>query len=146
MAGAVHSVLFKAPRAQFVTLAGSSQANILYEMHFSRCLSEGSKQQKPCPFLSLQFPRSDSHWQNESIWTKWTPYQNNTWAKEIDREKDIHIVSGWALDRWAVTREYGHSVSLILTENGWIWNINTIAVIESTQSAKLSGSDLECKN
>lgn len=41
--GAEHSILFKAPGAQFVTLAGSSQANILSEMHFSRCLSERSK-------------------------------------------------------------------------------------------------------
>lgn len=61
MAGDVHSVLFKAPRAQFVTLAGSSLANILYEMHFSRCLSEGSKWRQPCPFLPLQIPCSDSH-------------------------------------------------------------------------------------
>lgn len=56
---AIHSVLFKAPGAQFVTLAGSSQANILYEMHFSRCLSEGSKQ--PWLFLPLQILCSDSH-------------------------------------------------------------------------------------
>lgn len=42
-AGAVHSVLFKAPRVQFVTLAGSSQANILYEMHFSRLPVGGIK-------------------------------------------------------------------------------------------------------
>lgn len=54
-AGAKHSILFKAPGAQFVPLAGSSQANILSEMHFSRCLSEGSK--PPPPPQTSPFPR-----------------------------------------------------------------------------------------
>lgn len=75
--GAEHSILFKAPGAQFVTLAGSSQANILSEMHFSRCLSERSKHdgrvhRSPPLFLFLC---SDSHRQNESIYTKWIPDQ-----------------------------------------------------------------------
>lgn len=56
MAGALHSVLFKAPGAQFVTLAGSSQANILYEMHFSRCLSEDQSSSSLARFSLFSFP------------------------------------------------------------------------------------------